>query len=48
LWNLDVVEPYCHFFDSVFQLAREITEKEELAEESRKKKVEGEGVFATQ
>jgi hypothetical protein len=37
-----------HFFDSVVQLAREIREKEELAEESRKKKAKGEGVFATQ
>ena len=37
-----------HFFDSVVQLAREIREKEELAEESKKKKARGEGAFATQ
>ena len=36
-----------HFFVSVVQLAREIREKEELAEESRKKKAKGEGSFAT-
>ncbi|KAK1667171.1 hypothetical protein QYE76_055330 [Lolium multiflorum] len=37
-----------HFFDSVVQLARDIREKEELAEESKKKKARGEGAFATQ
>ncbi|KAK1645926.1 hypothetical protein QYE76_063731 [Lolium multiflorum] len=37
-----------HFFDSVVQLARDIREKKELAEESRKKKAKGEGAFATQ
>ncbi|KAK1660629.1 hypothetical protein QYE76_048788 [Lolium multiflorum] len=37
-----------HFFDSVVQLARDIREKEELAEQSKKKKAKGEGAFATQ
>jgi hypothetical protein len=37
-----------HFFDSVVQLARDLREKEELAEESKKKKARGEGAFATQ
>ena len=37
-----------HFFDSVVQLARDIREKEELAEEVRKRKAKGEGAFSTQ
>jgi phosphoenolpyruvate-protein kinase (PTS system EI component) len=36
------------FFDSVVQLARDIREKEELAEEVRKKKAKGEGAFSMQ
>ena len=37
-----------HFFDSVVQLARDIREKEEVAEEVRKKKAKGEIAFSTQ
>jgi hypothetical protein len=40
-------ESHC-FFDSVVQLARDISEKEELAKEVRKSKTKGEGAFSTQ
>ena len=36
------------FFDSVVQLARDLREKEEIAEEVRKRKAKGEGAFSTQ
>ena len=36
------------FFDSVVQLARDLREKEELAEEVRKRKAKGLGAFSTQ
>ena len=36
------------FFDSVVQLARDLREKEEVAEEVRKRKAKGMGAFSTQ
>ena len=36
------------FAESVFQLARDLREKEEVEEEAKKKKARGEGAFSTQ